>query len=163
AGTPIVAYAAKYASAFYGPFREAAESAPREGDRRSYQMDPPNVLEALREVELDLGEGADAVMVKPALAYLDVIRRVKERFGVPVRSFRGVGGVPRFMERAEGAWLIDADGNRYLDYVLAFGPLLLGHGHPAVVRAVEEQARRALAFGAPTEAEVELAEAIQRL
>src|SRR5207247_7627115 len=72
--TPIVAYSAKYASAFYGPFREAAESAPAFGDRRSYQMDPPNVREALRECELDVAEGADALMIKPALPYLDVIR-----------------------------------------------------------------------------------------
>jgi len=77
---PIIAYAAKYASAFYGPFREVAESAPAFGDRRGYQMDPPNVREALRECALDLEEGADALMVKPALAYLDVIRAVRERF-----------------------------------------------------------------------------------
>ena len=109
AGTPIVAYAAKYASAFYGPFREAAESAPREGDRRSYQMDPPNVLEALREVELDLGEGADAVMVKPALAYLDVIRRVKERFGVPVAAYNVSGEYAMLKAAAERGWL---DGER---------------------------------------------------
>ena len=82
--TAILSYAAKYASAFYGPFREAAGSAPQFGDRRSYQMDPPNSDEALREVALDLEEGADLVMVKPALAYLDVIRRVKEAFGVTV-------------------------------------------------------------------------------
>ena len=81
AQTPIMAYAAKYASGFYGPFREAAESTPQFGDRRSYQMDPANAKEALREVELDIREGADIVMVKPALAYLDVIYRVKEKFG----------------------------------------------------------------------------------
>ena len=80
---PIVAYSAKYASAFYGPFREAAESAPAFGDRRSYQMDPPNVREAIRECELDLAEGADAIMVKPALPYLDVIRAARERFDAP--------------------------------------------------------------------------------
>src|SRR5213083_28750 len=79
----IVSYAAKYASAFYGPFREAAESAPAFGDRRGYQMDPANADEALREVASDLEEGADIVMVKPALAFLDIICRVKERFGVP--------------------------------------------------------------------------------
>ncbi len=85
----IMSYAAKYCSAFYGPFREAADSAPAFGDRRSHQMDPANVEEALREVELDIEEGADIVMVKPALAYLDVIARVKAEFGVPD------GGVPR--------------------------------------------------------------------
>ena len=87
----IVSYAAKYASAFYGPFREAAGSAPAFGDRRSYQMDPANAREALKEVALDLDEGADIVMVKPALAYLDVIWRVKERFEVPVAAYNVSG------------------------------------------------------------------------
>jgi porphobilinogen synthase len=85
--TPILAYAAKFASAYYGPFREAAESAPRFGDRRSYQMDPANALEALREVALDLQEGADIVMVKPALAYLDILHRVKAEFGCPTAAY----------------------------------------------------------------------------
>jgi porphobilinogen synthase len=89
--TPILAYSAKYASAFYGPFREAAESAPAFGDRRGYQMDPANVREALRECELDLAEGADAVMVKPALPYLDVIRAVRERFDAPVGAYNVSG------------------------------------------------------------------------
>ncbi len=85
--TPIMAYAAKFASAFYGPFREAAESAPRFGDRRSYQMDPANAAEALREVALDIQEGADIVMVKPALAYLDILYRVKAEFGYPTAAY----------------------------------------------------------------------------
>jgi porphobilinogen synthase len=85
--TPIMSYAAKFASAFYGPFREAAESAPRFGDRRSYQMDPANASEALREVALDLQEGADIVMVKPALAYLDILHRVKAEFGYPTAAY----------------------------------------------------------------------------
>jgi porphobilinogen synthase len=85
--TPIMSYAAKYASAFYGPFREAAESAPKFGDRRSYQMDPGNVAEALREVALDIKEGADIVMVKPALAYLDVVHRVKTTFEYPTAAY----------------------------------------------------------------------------
>ena len=85
--TPIMSYAAKFASAFYGPFREAAESAPKFGDRRSYQMDPANAAEALREVALDLQEGADIVMVKPALAYLDVVHRVKAEFGYPTAAY----------------------------------------------------------------------------
>ncbi len=89
--TPILSYAAKYASAFYGPFREAAGSAPSEGDRKSYQMDPANVREALRECELDLGEGADVLMVKPALPYLDVIRAVRERFDAPVAAYNVSG------------------------------------------------------------------------
>jgi porphobilinogen synthase len=83
---PILSYAAKYASGFYGPFRDAAESPPQFGDRSTYQMDPANGDEALREVALDLEQGADMVMVKPALSYLDIIRRVKDRFGVPVAS-----------------------------------------------------------------------------
>jgi porphobilinogen synthase len=85
--TPIMSYAAKFASAFYGPFRQAAESAPRFGDRRSYQMDPANAREALREVALDLAEGADIVMVKPALAYLDIVYRVKTEFGYPTAAY----------------------------------------------------------------------------
>jgi porphobilinogen synthase len=89
--TPIVAYSAKYASAFYGPFREAAESAPAFGDRRSYQMDPPNVREALRECELDVAEGADALMIKPALPYLDVIRAARERFELPIAAYNVSG------------------------------------------------------------------------
>ena len=89
--TPIVAYSAKYASAFYGPFREAAGSAPAFGDRRSYQMDPPNVREALRECELDVSEGADALMVKPALPYLDVIRAARERFDAPLAAYNVSG------------------------------------------------------------------------
>src|SRR5438034_3117156 len=88
---PIMAYAAKFASAFYGPFRDAAESAPQFGDRRSYQMDPANAEEALREVALDIEEGADIVMVKPALPYLDIVRRVKERFGYPVAAYHVSG------------------------------------------------------------------------
>jgi porphobilinogen synthase len=86
-GTPIMSYAAKFASAFYGPFREAAESAPKFGDRRSYQMDAANANEALREVALDIQEGADIVMVKPALAYLDLIHRVKTEFGYPTAAY----------------------------------------------------------------------------
>ena len=107
---PIVAYSAKYASAFYGPFREAAESAPAFGDRRSYQMDPPNVREALRECELDLAEGADAIMVKPALPYLDVIRaapRALRRAALRLQRQRRVrdgegGGRARLARRAPG-------------------------------------------------------------
>ena len=82
--TPILSYAAKYASAFYGPFREAAESAPQFGDRGSYQMDPPNAREAMREIALDLEEGADMIMVKPAMPYLDIIRQTRDRFNVPL-------------------------------------------------------------------------------
>jgi len=85
--TPILSYAAKFASAFYGPFREAAESAPQFGDRRSYQMDAANANEALREVALDIQEGADIVMVKPALAYLDILHRVKTTFGYPTAAY----------------------------------------------------------------------------
>jgi porphobilinogen synthase len=89
--TPIIAYSAKYASAFYGPFREAAESAPSFGDRRGYQMDPANVREALRECEQDIGEGADVLMIKPALPYLDVIRAARERFDLPLAAYNVSG------------------------------------------------------------------------
>jgi porphobilinogen synthase len=101
----IVSYAAKYASAFYGPFREAAESAPAFGDRRGYQMDPGNAREALREVEADIAEGADVVMVKPALAYLDVVRRVRERFDVPVAAYSVSGEYSMIKAAAERGWL----------------------------------------------------------
>ncbi len=104
--TPIISYAAKYASAFYGPFREVAESAPSVGDRRGYQMDPPNVREALRECALDLQEGADALIVKPALAYLDVIRAVRERFDCPVAAYN-VSGEYAMVKAAAAAGHLD--------------------------------------------------------
>jgi porphobilinogen synthase len=104
--TPILAYSAKYASAFYGPFREAAESAPAFGDRRGYQMDPPNVREALRECELDVAEGADAIMVKPALPYLDVIRAARERFDLPLAAYN-VSGEYAMLKAAAANGLID--------------------------------------------------------
>jgi len=103
--TPILAYAAKYASGFYGPFREAAESAPQFGDRRSYQMDPANADEALREVALDLEEGADMIMIKPALAYLDVLWRVKAEFGVPVAAYNVSGEFAMVKAAARLGWL----------------------------------------------------------
>ena len=103
--TPIMAYSAKYASGFYGPFREAAESTPQFGDRRSYQMDCANTDEALREVALDVEEGADIVMVKPALPYLDVIRRVKERFDVPLAAYSVSGEYAMLKAAARNGWL----------------------------------------------------------
>jgi porphobilinogen synthase len=103
--TPIVAYSAKYASAFYGPFREAAESAPSFGDRRGYQLDPANVREALREVELDVREGADVVMVKPALPCLDVIRAVRERFDLPLAAYNVSGEYALVKAAAARDWL----------------------------------------------------------
>lgn len=102
---PVLAYAAKYASSFYGPFREAAEGAPRFGDRRSYQQDPANVEEALREVALDLAEGADAVMVKPAIGYLDVVRAVKEEFGYPTAAYNVSGEYAMLLAAAERGWI----------------------------------------------------------
>jgi porphobilinogen synthase len=104
--TPIVAYSAKFASAFYGPFREAADSAPAFGDRRSYQMDPANADEAVREALLDMEEGADVVMIKPALPYLDVIRRVKDRTGMPVAAY-SVSGEYAMIKAAAAAGYID--------------------------------------------------------
>jgi porphobilinogen synthase len=103
--TPIVAYSAKYASAFYGPFREAAESAPAFGDRRGYQMDAANVREALRECELDLGEGADVLMVKPALPNLDVVRAVRERFDAPLAAYNVSGEYAMVKAAAQAGWL----------------------------------------------------------
>lgn len=103
--TVIMAYAAKYASTFYGPFRDAAESAPQFGDRRSYQMDPANVREALREVELDIAEGADIVMVKPALAYLDVIRKVRDAFNHPLAAYSVSGEFSMIKAAARNGWL----------------------------------------------------------
>jgi porphobilinogen synthase len=101
----ILSYAAKYCSGFYGPFREAAQSAPQFGDRRSYQMDPANAREALREVAMDLEEGADMVMVKPALAYLDVIRRVRDQFDVPIAAYNVSGEYSMVKAAAQNGWL----------------------------------------------------------
>ncbi len=108
---PIMSYAAKYASGFYGPFREAAESTPKFGDRRSHQMDPANVNEALREVEQDIQEGADIVMVKPAMPYLDVLWRVKERFGMPTAAYNVSGEYAMVKAAAKLGWI---DGERVM-------------------------------------------------
>jgi porphobilinogen synthase len=112
---PILAYAAKYASAYYGPFREAAESAPAFGDRRSYQMDPPNRREALREMRLDLEEGADMLMVKPALPYLDVLTEARREFDVPLAAYHVSGEYAMLMAAAERGWI---DGPRAMDEAL---------------------------------------------
>ena len=104
--TPIIAYSAKFASAFYGPFREAAGSTPAFGDRRSYQMDPANANEAVREARLDMEEGADIVMVKPAMPYLDVIRRVKDETGMPVAAYN-VSGEYAMIKAAAAAGYLD--------------------------------------------------------
>jgi porphobilinogen synthase len=111
----ILSYAAKFASAYYGPFREAAESTPSFGDRRSYQMDPPNGREALREMELDLEEGADALMVKPALPYLDVLARARDNFDVPLAAYHVSGEYAMIHAAAERGWI---DGERAMDEAL---------------------------------------------
>jgi porphobilinogen synthase len=103
--TPILSYAAKFASVFYGPFREAAESAPQFGDRRSYQMDPANGREAMREIELDLEEGADMIMVKPALAYLDLICQARQRFDVPLAAYQVSGEYSMIVAAARNGWI----------------------------------------------------------
>jgi porphobilinogen synthase len=108
---PIMSYAAKFASAFYGPFREAVQSAPEYGDRRAYQMDPANLQEALREVALDIEEGADIVMVKPALSFLDVIRRVKDEFQMPTAAYNVSGEYAMVKAAAERGWI---DGQRVM-------------------------------------------------
>jgi len=115
ASLPILSYAAKYASAFYGPFREAAESTPAFGDRRGYQMDPSNRREALREMELDLAEGADALMVKPALPYLDVLADARRRFDVPLAAYQVSGEYAMLMAAAANGWI---DGPRALHETL---------------------------------------------
>lgn len=102
---PIMAYSAKYASAYYGPFRAAADSAPQEGDRKSYQMDPANALEAIREVELDIQEGADIVMVKPGLPYLDIVRMVRDRFNLPIAIYNVSGEYAMVKAAAERGWI----------------------------------------------------------
>jgi porphobilinogen synthase len=102
---PILAYSAKYASAFYGPFREAADSSPKSGDRRGYQMDPANADEAVREITLDVSEGADVIMVKPALAYLDVVRRVREEFDLPVAAYNVSGEYSMLKAAGERGWI----------------------------------------------------------
>lgn len=111
AKVPILSYAAKFASGFYGPFREAAESAPAFGDRRSYQMDPPNWREAMREMELDLEEGADMLMVKPALAYLDILRQARDRFDVPLAAYQVSGEFSMIVAAARNGWI---DQNRIM-------------------------------------------------
>jgi porphobilinogen synthase len=114
-GVAIMAYSAKYASAFYGPFREAAGSAPQHGDRRSYQMDAPNSREALREIALDIAEGADIVMIKPGLPYLDVVRAARDRFDVPIAVYNVSGEYAMLAAAIENGWL---DGERAIDEVL---------------------------------------------
>ncbi len=108
---PIMSYAAKYCSAYYGPFREAADSAPKFGDRRTYQMDPSNALEAIREVTMDVEEGADIIMVKPALAYLDVICRIREEIDLPIAAYNVSGEYAMIKAAAQKGWL---DGNRVM-------------------------------------------------
>src|SRR5262249_7102912 len=109
------AYSAKYASGFYGPFREAAESAPQFGDRRTYQMDPANVREAMLEIALDVEEGADMIMVKPALSYLDVIRAARERFDLPLAAYNVSGEYAMVKAAAERGWI---DGTRVMNEIL---------------------------------------------
>src|SRR5579864_8095673 len=106
--TPILSYAAKFASVFYGPFREAAESTPQFGDRRSYQMDPANAREAMREIDLDIQEGADMIMVKPAMPYLDIIRQARDRFDLPIAAYQVSGEFSMIMAAARNGW-IDQD------------------------------------------------------
>jgi porphobilinogen synthase len=112
---PIMAYAAKFSSAFYGPFRDAAESTPQFGDRRAYQMDPPNRREALREMRLDLEEGADILMVKPALAYLDILADARREFDVPLAAYHVSGEYSMIKAAAERGWI---DGDRAMEEAL---------------------------------------------
>ena len=248
--TPIMSYAAKYASAFYGPFREAAGSSNFKGNRKTYQMDFHNRKEAIKEVFLDLEEGADIIMVKPALSYLDIIREVSDRIAVPTaaysvsgeyamikaaakagmvdeqaivaettvsifragadilityfakeiakddrrrenrimsnavksvklfeeaqkyipggvnspaRAFKAVSETPRFIEKADGAYIYDVDGNQYIDYIGSWGPMILGSNNPVVLKAVQEAIVKGLSYGAATEAEVTMAKLVCEL
>ena len=136
----IVSYAAKYASAFYGPFREAAESPPQFGDRRSYQMDPANILEAVREVAMDIEEGADVIMVKPALPYLDVIRTVKNEFDVPVAAYNVSGEFSMIHAAAQNGWL-DLDKammESLIGIKRAGADIILTYFAPAAAKALAE-------------------------
>jgi porphobilinogen synthase len=108
---PIMSYAAKYCSAYYGPFREAADSAPKFGDRRTYQMDPPNAIEAIREVTMDVEEGADIIMVKPALAYLDIICRVRDEIDLPIAAYNVSGEYAMIKAAAQKGWM---DGDKVM-------------------------------------------------
>ena len=139
-GIPIMSYAAKYASGFYGPFRDAAESTPQFGDRRSYQMDPPNAREALREVALDIQEGADIVMVKPALAYLDVICRVRDAFDLPVAAYNVSGEYSIVKAGEKLGWV---DGGRLMMEILvsikrAGADLILTYAAKEAAKALAE-------------------------
>lgn len=138
---PIMAYSAKYASSFYGPFREAAGSAPQFGDRRSYQMDPANAREALREIDLDIAEGADIVMVKPALAYLDVIRRVREHCDLPIAAYNVSGEYAMIKAAAMQGWI---DEQRIVMEVLtgirrAGADMIISYFAPDVATWLEEE------------------------
>jgi len=139
AQTAILSYAAKYASAFYGPFREAAQNSPKQGDRKGYQMDPGNAREALREVALDLDEGADMVMVKPALAYLDVVRQVRDRFDVPVLAYNVSGEYSMIQLAAANGFL---DGRRAMLETLTS---IRRAGADAIVTYFAVEAAKALA------------------
>lgn len=143
-GTPVMAYSAKYASAFYGPFREAAGSAPQFGDRKAYQMDPANGSEALREVELDIMEGADIVMVKPALSYLDIIFRVKNEFNIPVAAYNVSGEFSCIKAADRNGWI---DGERMMMEVLfsikrAGADIILTYFAKNAARLLSAQGRR---------------------
>ena len=139
--TPIMAYSAKYASVFYGPFREAADSTPQFGDRRGYQMDPANAVEALREIALDIDEGADIVMVKPALPYLDVISRAKAEFGLPLAAYSVSGEYAMIKAAAQLGWL---DGERAMMEALtsikrAGADIVITYFAPDVARLLERE------------------------
>jgi porphobilinogen synthase len=140
---PIMAYSAKYASCFYGPFREAAESAPQFGDRKAYQMDPPNADEAMREISLDVEEGADIIMVKPALAYLDVIRRAKEEFDLPLAAYNVSGEFAMIKAAAKLGWI---DGERAMMEVLtaikrAGADIILTYFAQEAAKVMQKQAK----------------------
>jgi len=165
----ILAYAAKYASAFYGPFRDAVDVTIADGgDRKGYQQDPRNGREAMEEIKLDLAEGADMIMVKPAMAYLDIVLRARLETNAPIAAYHVsgeyamLGGTPYFVASGEGPYVTDVEGKTYIDFVQSYGPGILGHAHPKVIEAITKAASAGTSYGAPTLGEVELAEEIAR-
>ncbi len=147
--TPIMAYSAKYASCFYGPFREAAESAPQFGDRKTYQMDPPNSNEAMREISLDIEEGADIIMVKPALPYLDIIQKAKDRFNLPIAAYNVSGEFSMIKAAASLGWI---DGDRAMLETLtsikrAGADIIITYFAQDIARLLQDRSRKIYLLG----------------
>ena len=185
--TPIMAYSAKFASGYYGPFRDAAHSAPGFGDRKTYQMDPANGREAMREVEEDIAEGADLIIAKPAMAYMDIITEIRRNYNIPIVAYNVSGEYSMVKAAAANGWIDEKkivmenligmkragadmiityhalDVAEWIDYVCSWGPGILGHADSRVIEKVKAACEEGLTFGAPTEREVEMAELLAQL